>query len=502
MRVVVAMMSHETNTFSPVPTPLESFGPGGPYFGAAAAAAYRGTNTPMAAYLDIFEGAGAEIATPVAADAHPSAPVAAAAYQCMTDAICEAVDEGCDALCLDLHGAMVAETTDDGEGTLLARLRAAHPELPIAVAFDLHANLTRQIVDNCTVLAGYKTYPHVDSYETGRRAGTILLGALRGEVRPVMAWGPQPMLAHTLRMASAESPMRELIARADAAVAGGLLDVSVFGGFPLADIPRPGLSVLAVADGDGAAAAAAAKEILDLAWAARADFVYRPEPLARSIARAKELSEGPILLVDHADNCASGGTQDTMAVLAEALDQGLEDMAVFAIRDAAAVARLIEAGIGASVTLPFGGKIDMPAIGRRGAPLTVTGVVRQITDGEFTITGPMGTGTRAYLGRAVVLDTGGVEIVVIENNHEPYDLGCFRSLGIEPTEKRYLLLKSRIHYRAGFAPIARHIVECDGVGVTSSDYGLFDFRKLVRPAYPLDPEAAPAPGPLLQRGAS
>ncbi|MCH8926737.1 MAG: M81 family metallopeptidase, partial [Proteobacteria bacterium] len=95
MRVVVAMMSHETNTFSPVPTPLESFGPGGPYFGAAAAAAYRGTNTPMAAYLDIFEGAGAEIATPVAADAHPSAPVAAAAYQRMTDAICEAVDAGC-----------------------------------------------------------------------------------------------------------------------------------------------------------------------------------------------------------------------------------------------------------------------------------------------------------------------------------------------------------------------------------------------------------------------
>ncbi|MCH8155793.1 MAG: M81 family metallopeptidase, partial [Proteobacteria bacterium] len=148
MRVVVAMMSHETNTFSPVPTPLESFGPGGPYFGAAAAAAYRGTNTPMAAYLDIFEGAGAEIATPVAADAHPSARVAAAAYQRITDAICAAVDEGCDALCLDLHGAMVAESTDDGEGTLLARLRAAHPELPIAVAFDLHANLTREIVDN------------------------------------------------------------------------------------------------------------------------------------------------------------------------------------------------------------------------------------------------------------------------------------------------------------------------------------------------------------------
>ena len=488
MRVVIAAMSHETNTFSPVPTPLARFGRRGPVRGGAAADAYRGTNTCMAAFLDIFTEAGAEIVTPIAGEAHPSGPVAAAAYKIMSDAICEAIEAGCDALCLELHGAMVAETTDDGEGALLARIRSLAPDLPIAVGLDLHANITAEMVQNCTVLTGFKTYPHIDSYDTGRRAGELLRRSLEGLADPVMAWGRRPMLAHTLCMNSAMSPMKDLIAMGNDAEAGDnpVIDVSVFGGFPLADIPQPGLSVVTVAEGDRQAAQAAADAILEKAWEKRADFVYHAEPLAQSVARAKALSDGPILLIDHADNCASGGTQDTMAVLAEVMAQGLEDVAVFAIRDAQAVATLIEAGVGKEVTLALGGKLDMPAIGRLGEPLEVTGRVRAITDGQFTITGPMMTGARAYLGRAVVLDTGPLEIVITENNHEPWDLGCFRSLGIEPTRKRYLLLKSRIHYRAGFQPIARHIIECDGVGVTSSDYGLFHFEKLERPAYPLD----------------
>lgn len=490
MRAVIAMMKHETNTFSPVPTPLARFGRDGPHFGAAAAAAYRGTNTGMGAFLALCEEAGFEIDTPIAAAAPPSGIVPAAVYARLCDAICAAVERGCDALFLDLHGAMVAETTDDGEGTLLARLRRLRPDLPIAVALDLHTNLTAEIVENCTVLAGYKTYPHVDIRDTGMRAGRILLRAMRGEARPVMAWGRVPVLAHTLRMATAEPPMRDLIARAETAERAGMLDVSVFGGFPMVDIPRPGVSVVAVADGDRAAAQRVVDGVLGEAWERRAEFVYRAEPLAQSIARAKTLAEGPILLIDHADNCASGGSQDTMTVLAAALRAGLGDMAVFAICDPWAVGRMIEAGVGTTLTLPLGGKTDLPAIGRKGEPLELTGRVRAISDGEFIVTGPMMTGTRASLGRAAVLALPDeVEIVVCERHHEPWDLGCFRSLGIEPTRKRYLLLKSRIHFRAGFAPIAKAIVECDGVGVTSSDYGLFQFRKLERPIFPLDAEA-------------
>lgn len=489
MRAVVAMMKHETNTFSPVPTPLSRFGRDGPFFGANAAAAYRGTNTAMAAFMELCEAAGAEIETPIAANARPSGPLPADVYETMADAICEAVERGCDALFLDLHGAMVAEHGDDGEGMLLQRIRALRPDLPIAVALDMHANLTEEMVSNCTVLAGFRTYPHIDMHETGLRAGRLLLRSLAGEIAPVMVWGRLPLLVHTLRMGTSEAPFSDFIAQSLALEQKpGILDVSVFGGFALADIAHPCFSALAIADGASTQASAHLEELLGEAWRRRTDCFYDAEPLPSSIARAAEMTEGPVLLIDHSDNCASGGTQDTTAVLAEAIRQGLRDMAVFAICDPDAVAQMIEAGVGAEVTLPLGGKLNMPAIGLRGEPLQVTGRVRAITDGEFVVTGPMMTGTRAVMGRSVVLETEAAEIVVCERHHEPWDLGCLRSVGIEPTAKRYILLKSRMHYRAGFLPIARAIVECDGRGVTSSDFGLFRFSKLARPVYPLDPE--------------
>ena len=489
-RFVIAMMKHETNTFSPVPTPPERFGAHGPAFGAAARMEFQGTNTPLAAYLDLANKAGAEIVTPVAADALPSGPVSAEAYEMITGAILKSIEAGCDACFLDLHGAMVTETNDDGEGVLLERIRTCAPGLPIAVALDLHTNLTARMVENCTAMVGYKTYPHVDMYEAGEHAGKILIRALDGECDPVMAWDNRPLMPHTLCMGTDSGPLAELVERCRKEEAAGLPAATVFGGFPIADIENAGLSCVVVADADRAAAEKLRDALLDEAWAMRAEFVYRSPPLEQSVGEAKALKKGPILLIDHADNCASGGTQDTTAVLAEIIRQELDDVAVFAICDPAAVARMIEAGVGNEVTLSLGGKIDMPAIGRTGEPLEVSGRVRHISDGEFIVRGPMYTGVRAAMGRSAVLDTGKVEIVVIERNHEPWDLGCFRSVGIEPTHKRYLMLKSRIHYRAGFAPIAKHIVECAGVGVTSSDVSLFDFKKLRRPIYPLDGDEA------------
>src|SRR5258707_5922665 len=155
---------------------------------------------PMADYLDLAKSIGAEIATPVAAEAMPSGPVTEDAYERMTGAILDAVAKGCDAAMLDLHGAMVAETTPDGEGTLLERIRAIAPDLPIAVTCDLHANLTEKMVANCTALIGYKTYPHIDMHEVGEQVGRIVLRAMKGEIRPAMGWTRRPLLAQTLRM--------------------------------------------------------------------------------------------------------------------------------------------------------------------------------------------------------------------------------------------------------------------------------------------------------------
>ncbi|MDQ3026149.1 MAG: M81 family metallopeptidase [Pseudomonadota bacterium] len=490
MKFVIAQMQHETNTFSPVPTPWEAFGNGGPSIGRGALEAIEGTRVPMAAYLDLARSEGAEFVTPVAAWAHPSGPVYGAAYDRICGLICDAIRKGCDAVFLDLHGAMVVEgRTDDGEGTLLERIRAIAPDIPIAVSLDLHANLSDRMVRNCNVIAGYKTYPHVDGYETGRLAGSILLRHLKGEIQAVMAWGNRPLLAHTLRQNTAEGAMRDFVEAARAAERGPVLAATAFGGFQLADIHDAGISGVVVADRDRDAAQAACDAILDTAWRRKQDFIYRGRPLGEALAEAQRLGEqsgGPVLLLDHADNCASGATQDSMHVLEAALRIGLDGIAMGPVRDPEAVARMVEAGIGNRVTLPVGGKVDMPAIGRKGEPMQLSGIVRSITDGEYTITGPQFTGMRCYMGTTAVLDTGRARIVVTERNQEPWDRGVFESVGIRPEQQRYLLLKSRMYYRPVFLPIAKGAVLCDGVGVASSDWKQFDYRNVRRPIYPLD----------------
>jgi microcystin degradation protein MlrC len=493
LRAVIAMMQHETNTFSPVPTPLARFGSPSVPTGKEVYRRFKGTGTGLGAFLDAAEGAGMEIETPIAAHAEPSGPVEAAAYEQMCDAICAAIVKGCDVCFLDLHGAMVTESTDDGEGSLLKRIRGLAPDLPIAISLDLHANLTDEIVRNCSVLVGYKTYPHLDMYETGAHSARIMLQALKGAVKPVMSWGQRPILAQTLRMGHDDRPMGPLLVRARAEEANGLLAASVFGGFPLADIRQAGLSVVTVADGSRAESEAACERLLSAAWHEKAEWLFKAEPLAASIARAKSLADGPIILLDHADNAASGGTQDTMAVLKEVLDQGLQDVAMFGVCDPQAVAAMEAAGVGKEISLDLGGKSDMPAIGMTGQPLRLTGRVRAITDGNFTITVPMGRGAIASMGKTAVFDTGRAQVVVCSRHTEPYDLGCFRSVGIEPTAKRYLILKSRIHYRAGFRDIAKHEIPCNGVGVTSSDNSLFAFKNVRRPIYPLDPDCPERP---------
>jgi microcystin degradation protein MlrC len=486
MRLLIAMMKHETNTFSPVPTPLARFGP---LYGDNAIRTYRGTGTGLGAYLDLAEREGAEVVLPIAAGASPSGPVEDGAYAHITDAICDAVARGgFDGIMLDLHGAMVTQSLEDGEGEFLQRLRAIDPRTPIAVSLDMHANLYDAMIANATVVTGYRTYPHIDTYETAKLAGEILMRAMRGEVRPVMAWRNEPMLPHVMRQGTDDHPNKELQHRCAAMSAEGALAASLFTGFPHADITNAGLSAVVVSDGDRKLAEELRDELLGRAWVEREAFVYKIEPLAQSVARAKEMApgDGPVVLLDHYDNCASGGTMDTTVVLAEILKQGLDDVAAFAIYDPAAVQQAIAAGIGSQVTLSIGGKIAMPAIPAESPPLTVTGTVKTIANGRYRNRGPMARGVMMDMGAAVVLDTGTVEIVLISRHVEPSDLNCLSSLGIDPMQKRYVMLKSRIHWRAGLGKMARAVVDCAGVGVCTSDYGQLKFEKVRRPIYPLD----------------
>jgi microcystin degradation protein MlrC len=417
-----------------------------------------------------------------------------AAFEHIAQRICDAVAQGCDAVLLDLHGAMVTERFDDGEGELLKRVRAiVGPTVPIGVALDMHTNLYDAMGDHATVIAGYQTYPHVDMFDTGLRAGRAVFAMLAGRARPAMAWGNRPMLPHVMRQGSDDSPNRELQARCKEMELQGALCASVFVGFPNADVSMAGLSAVVVTDGDPERARRWCDELLDMAWSAREAFVYQPEPLADSLARAQTLraglrdDAGPVVLLDHSDNCASGGTMDTMTVLGGILDAGLDNVAAFAICDPGAVQLMMHAGIGAELRLSLGGKLDMPAIGLKGEPRSVKGRVRLICDGRYRNRGPMARGELNHMGPTAVLDTGKVEIVVISKHVEPHDLAAFQAVGIDPASKRFLMLKSRVHWRAGLRSLAGAVVECAGTGVCTSDYAALPFQHVRRPIYPLDP---------------
>jgi microcystin degradation protein MlrC len=419
----------------------------------------------------------------------------------MAGRIVEAVARGCDAVLLDLHGAMVTRAHDDGEGELLARIRKVAPQVPIGVALDMHTNLFPAMAELADVIAGYQTYPHVDMYETGIRAAAPIFSFLSEKSKPVMAYGFRPMLPHVMRQSSLDAPNKGIQERArqmerqgGAKAHGGVLAATFFVGFPHADIPYAGSSAVVVTDGDAAKARAFCDELLDLAWSAREQFVYRVEPLETSLRRARDLggAGGPVVLLDHYDNCASGGTMDTMAVLGAILDAGLEDVAAFAVCDPKSVEQMKRAGVGARITLPLGGKTDMPALRLKGRPREVTGNVRRIVNGLYRNEGPMARGELADMGAAAVLDTGKAEIAVISRHVEPHDIAAFRTLGIEPQKKRYVMLKSRVHWRAGLGPLARAVVECAGEGVCTSDYSQLRFRRVRRPVFPLDPETRPS----------
>jgi microcystin degradation protein MlrC len=495
MRILAAMMKHETNSFSPVPTTMARFEAWGLYRGAAAIAAYRGTAMPVSAYFDLAEAHGADIVCPLIAEAMPSGFVQEETYEQMCEWIMAPLRAGAvDAVFLDLHGAMTAEHIADGEGELLRRIREIAPDVPVAVTLDMHTNCTAGMIANADAIIGYKTYPHVDMYDVGHQIGAVLWDKIEGRADPVMAWGAAPILAQTLRMGTADEPMKSLqAATRHEEKAPGLLAATVLGGFPMVDVPHAGLSVVTVADGDMTLAEAARDRLLHLAWEVRDELVYRPRGLRASIEMARSVNKAPAILLDHADNVGSGGTADVMTVIEAVLAAGLDRVAMAALCDAEAAEAMHAAGEGAEITISLGGKTEMPALGLKGRPLRLTGRVLRVTDGRWTVEGPMYTGVEVETGPTAVFETGGMKIVVTSRHHEPWDAGILTNNGIDPVACSYILLKSRIHYRAGFQPVQPDLgvhFTLDGEGVTTSDNTILTYRNLRRPIYPLDPVEA------------
>ena len=505
MKVLVAVMSHETNTFSPVVTDLKRFEP---TYGEDVLKQFKGTKTCAGAFLDVleknFDTDMLEVVTPIAGRAPPSSAVEEDAYEHMVKTIVDAaVAEKPDAIMLALHGAMVAQTFEDGEGELLRRLRAAVPNTPTAVSLDMHANFDVGIADNCDTVAGYMTYPHEDQYETAIRCGEALVKKIKGEAKPVTRWTRLPMIPHVMRQSTLEpypgkpfkTPNKAIQERAAEMERDyeKCLCASVFVGFPHADISIAGMSVVVVTDDDEELAVKLRDELAAMCWAARADFVYNPEPLEESMARAKKLAvekpadeKRPVVLLDHCDNTASGGTMDTTTVLAACIAAGFTDMAYYAIFDPAAIDAMFDAGEGEEVEVSLGGKLKhtiMPSEDTE--PLVVRGKVVKLREANM---GKGAYGQWGRDGRMATLQIGGIILCVVSKHVEPNNLAVFEKLDIDPYSYSYLVLKSRVHWQnsKGFGPVYYAVVECDGSGACTSDYSRCEFKNLTRPIYPLD----------------
>lgn len=489
-RILIAGFKHETNTFSVLPTDLAAYEARGLHRGARIAEVFPGTNTEIAAFLDGCKQHGWEPVLSIVGDATPSGKLTRDCYETIAGEIVDAATRGglVDAVLLNLHGAMVAEHTFDGEGTLLERLRGKlGPNVPIVGTLDLHANVTDAMAKYADVLVSYRTYPHIDMYEIAAEAVTILARTLAGEIKPrsYVARSRQIMGLDEGRTTQ-PGPMTEALAaladlkRRDANV----LAASVNAGFYKADIPEVGPTCVIVGNADDVRFQRMADDMAAFIWETRHRKTVTQVSVAEAIARAKAAGRAgaPVVIADYADNPGGGGYCDSTGLLRGMIEAGLTNAAMAQIFDPETAQQALGAGVGATIDVRLGGKIEP----RFGPPIEASATVTHASDGSFILTGPMLTGVRVDCGPTVGLRIGSVEVVVVSQRMQNYDLGFFRIGGIEPREKAVLAVKSMQHFRGAYAPIASEIVVVDeGGGITSHDIRRLPWRNVRQPVYPL-----------------
>lgn len=492
--VLTAEFLHESNTFKRGVTDLRAFRHYMLKLGEDAIAARGGANTEIGGFLDAADEAGWTLTHVLSAHAEPGSKVATEAYEHIAGEICAAVKAHIgqiDGILLALHGAMVTEAHQDGEGELLRRLRAiTGPDMPIIMTLDLHANATPQMAALADIVVSYKTYPHVDMRDRGLQAGRLLQRVLAGEVRPrtLRAW--RPMLDEVNGGRSDVEPMQGLYARGLLAEAEpGILAVSINAGFGDADIVEVGPATLVSYDsatpGAEARARALAEGIMDVIWDGRfaCENTYLTVEEATTLARDFDPSHGPLVIADYADNPGSGAYGDATNLLRAMLDAGLTNTTFAPMIDPVAAATLCGHQIGDRVTLDIGGKCD-PAFG--GGPLRLTGEVRHISDGDLIGDGPMIGGLAFSFGPTAVFRVGGVDILVVTERGQMLDQQQFKAFGIQPADKSVVALKSMQHFRAAFEPIAGRVIVCDSGALSTPQAHRRPYQNVPRPIFPLD----------------
>ena len=489
-RIAVGGFQHETNTFSPVPGAFEAFeaadGWPGLTIGHAVFDTLQGYNIGMAGLLEGAAAEGWEVAPLAWCGGGASGLVTEDAFERISALLLDQLRQATpvDGVLLDLHGAMVAAHCDDGDAEFLRRVRAeVGPETPIVCSLDLHANISTETASLADQLVVYRTYPHLDMAETGRRAARFLASLLTNGKAGQLAFRKLPFLIPTTRGCTLVDPAKAVYAHmAELETRPGVSSLSFACGFSPADVAHAGPAIVGYGE-DRAAVTDAVEDLYDFALsleAAFAESLWRVDDAVAHAQQAATTASGPVILADVDDNAGAGEPSDGTWLLEALLRQGVHNAALGVMCDPEAVIAAHQAGLGATVTLGLGGKS-----GRSGAP-PIHGEyqVEALSDGRFLAKGSYFANSWIDLGSMALLRRHGVSIVTSTRREQAADREMFRHLGVEPEQTPIMVLKSTVHYRADFQPIAAEILE---VGAPyRSERGPPPYRKL-RPGLRVEP---------------
>ena len=484
LTIAIGRVWQETNTFSEVSTTLDDFRRFRYLSGPAMLEGVSAEDDELFGYAEVLQAEGVSIVPLLAANCWCGGP---AEQEFVDDAI-ETVTAllrdapPLDGVVFSLHGALVGEATQDVEGEVTKAIRGAiGPDVHFVITLDHHANVTQAKVNACDTLTAYRRCPHIDMRETGRRGARLLLGMLRGEYEPTMAWQKLPLVTPCEQFLTDSGPMHEWFSIArrmeeDDAV----IDVSLFAVQPWIDVPEFGWSVVVTTDNDPKLADRLCYELAQHAWTHRNEFyVMKYEP-ADAVRHAAAAAQGPVVIADGADATNAGSPGDSTCLLKEMIAQQITCPTYLTIVDPEAVQQAWESGAGSELEIELGAKRSR----RYHQPAKVRAQVERFSDGQFDVDGHCAQ--QVNMGRCVLLSVGSIHVVVSEHAGPGHDPGVYRQIGLEPRDAQIVVVKCTVGHMNVFADIMTESLACECPGPSPSYLDRLDYRSIPRPLYPLD----------------
>lgn len=485
--IITAEFKHETNRYCPGLTTMQDYkNRRAMFFGEDIYGNMKHIRNDMTCFAQFFGDKKDYCLVPaVALDTSPGAPVEQSVWQLAKEAIVAAIrsQKKVDGVLLSLHGAMVTQKFEDGEGELLEEVRReVGKDVPIMATLDLHANITEKMIANADALFAYDYYPHTDIWETGLRAAQCMYRTLQGEIRPVLRHSKLDLILPY--MPHAHPVFAPFLAQAqEMRNTGEIVDVSICHGFFPADIYEQGVAVLAVADSNAALAQNTADDLGEALFAARNQLRREFLTPEQAITVAQNSDSYPVVIADVADNPGAGASCDATALLKKMIEMDVQEAAIAVMYDPETVLLAEKAGVGSQVEISLGGKV-VPEM--TGGPVSCKAYVKMLSDGKYRNRDKMCQGLVMNLGKSALLQIGGISVIVCSIRQQPWDLEVYRSFGIQPQDMKILVTKSTIHYRESFSNVSSVMLDVEAPALAPQCPESMPLSHSRRPIYPLD----------------